>query len=121
MKIKTREFIKGLDGKPTDLSVGEALSTILMSSKTPEWATPQALFNELNTEFNFTLDPCATKENAKCAKFYTQEEDGLSKDWSGERVFCNPPYGTQMPKWVKKCAEATGGGSGDADTSSNRY
>lgn len=79
------------------------------SSKTPEWATPQALFDELNREFNFTLDPCATKENAKCAKFYTKEDDGLSKSWDGERVFCNPPYGTQMPKWVKKCAEATGG------------
>lgn len=80
-----------------------------LSSKTPEWATPQALFDELNQEFNFTLDPCATSENAKCAKFYTKEDDGLSKNWDGERVFCNPPYGTQMPKWVKKCAEAEGG------------
>ena len=79
------------------------------SSKTPEWATPQALFDELNAEFDFTLDPCCTEENAKCAKFYTKETNGLSKDWDGERVFVNPPYGREMPKWVKKSAEARGG------------
>lgn len=79
------------------------------SSKTPEWGTPQAFFDELDREFNFTLDPCSTKENAKCEKFYTQEDDGLSKSWDNERVFCNPPYGRVMPKWVKKASEARGG------------
>lgn len=73
-----------------------------LSSKTPEWGTPQWLFDELNKEFNFTLDPCATKENAKCKKFYTKKEDGLKKSWNGEIVFCNPPYGTETGKWVKK-------------------
>jgi len=80
----------------------------LFTSNTPEWATPQKLFDELNSEFQFTLDPCATKENAKCAKFYTKEDDGLSKDWSKERVFMNPPYGRVIGDWVKKAA--TGGG-----------
>jgi phage N-6-adenine-methyltransferase len=74
-------------------------------SKTNEWTTPQDLFNKLNEEFNFTLDPCATKESAKCDKFYTKEDDGLLKDWTGERVFCNPPYGREIGKWVKKCSE----------------
>lgn len=55
----------------------------LFSSATPEWATPQSLFDELNAEFHFTLDPCATKENAKCPKFYTKEDDGLSQNWEG--------------------------------------
>lgn len=77
-------------------------------SKTPEWATPQKLFDELNAEFHFTLDPCATKENAKCEKFYTKEDDGLSMSWEGERVFMNPPYGREIGKWVKKASE-TGG------------
>lgn len=85
------------------------MNKVHFSSETPEWGTPQNLFDELNIEFNFTLDPCATKQNAKCAKYYTQEDDGLSKDWSGEVVFCNPPYGRVMPKWVKKAAEAIGG------------
>lgn len=80
----------------------------LMASNTPEWATPQDLFDALNAEFHFTLDPCATPENAKCAKFYTKADDGLSRDWSGERVFMNPPYGREIGKWVKKISEEGG-------------
>lgn len=76
-----------------------------MSNNTPEWATPQSFFDALNREFSFTLDPCSTHENAKCEKHYTKEDDGLSKDWGGHVVFCNPPYGRELPKWVKKCYE----------------
>lgn len=79
------------------------------SSKTNEWATPQDFFNMLNDEFMFTLDPCATKENAKCTKFYTQENNGLAQSWNNESVFCNPPYGREIRKWVKKASEAVGG------------
>ena len=77
----------------------------MMSSNTPEWATPQSFFDALNREFSFTLDPCSTHDNAKCEKHYTKEDDGLSKNWGGEMVFCNPPYGRELPKWVKKCYE----------------
>lgn len=55
----------------------------MMSSNTPEWATPQSFFDALNREFHFTLDPCSTHENAKCEKHYTKEDDGLSKNWGG--------------------------------------
>ena len=75
----------------------------MFSSKSDEWETPQDLFNSLNDEFHFTLDPCSTHENHKCDKYYTQEDDGLSKDWVGETVFCNPPYGRSIGKWVEKC------------------
>ena len=54
------------------------------SSNTDNWATPQKVFNELNNEFNFTLDPCATDINKKCAKYYTKDDDGLSKSWDKE-------------------------------------
>ena len=77
----------------------------LMSSNTPEWATPQDFFDELDRCYAFTLDPCATKENAKCKKFYTKSQDGLSKCWDGESVFMNPPYGSEIGKWVKKASE----------------
>lgn len=77
----------------------------MMSSNTNEWGTPQDLFNELNKEFGFTLDPCSTHQNAKCAKHYTAEDDGLSKDWSNDVVFCNPPYGKDIGNWVKKAYE----------------
>ena len=72
------------------------------SSASNEWETPQALYNWLNDWFNFTLDPCCTKKSAKCAKYYTIKEDGLSKSWAGERVFVNPPYGNDIGKWVSK-------------------
>lgn len=49
-------------------------------------------------------DVCATPENAKCAEYYTKEQDGLAQEWSG-RVWCNPPYGRQVGKWVRKAAE----------------
>ena len=71
---------------------------------TEEWETPQWLFNKLDAEFHFTLDPCATDLNCKCEKHYTKEDDGLSKDWKGETVFCNPPYGRDLQNWIKKCA-----------------
>ena len=72
---------------------------------TDEWETPQELFDDLNEEFNFTLDPCCTKETAKCHKYYTIEDDGLSIPWSGERVFMNPPYSNITP-WMKKAYES---------------
>ena len=75
----------------------------LMSSNTVEWATPKAFFDELDKEFHFTLDPCCTIQNKKCKKYYTKEDNGLSKNWSGETVFCNPPYGREIVDWVKKC------------------
>ena len=75
------------------------------SSKSNEWSTPQDFFDALDKEFKFNLDPAATKENAKCAKFFTEKDDGLIQSWGGYRVFCNPPYGRGLRKWVQKAAE----------------
>jgi len=72
------------------------------SSKTNEWATPQAFFDELNSEFHFTLDPCATIDNAKCSQFITEEQDGLSQPWGQNSVFMNPPYGRGIGQWIEK-------------------
>ena len=72
-----------------------------LSSKTDNWATPQDFFDKLNEEFHFTLDPCANYENHKCDLFYTKEQDGLTKDWGGHVVFCNPPYGKEIADWVR--------------------
>ncbi len=75
------------------------------SSLTNEWATPQLLFNELDAIFGgFTLDPCATRENAKCSRFFTLAENGLKQPWMG-KVFMNPPYGREIGKWVGKAWE----------------
>ena len=77
----------------------------LFSSNKDDWETPKDLFEKLNEEFKFTLDPCCSNENKKCKKFYTKKENGLLKDWKGETVYVNPPYGKELPKWVKKCYE----------------
>ncbi len=79
-------------------------NNLMFSSKTDMWSTPQDLFDQLNEEFHFTLDPCCTDDNAKCMKHYTKKENGLSQSWVGETVFCNPPYGREIGPWVKKCA-----------------
>ena len=72
------------------------------SKATDEYATPPEIFQQLDDEFHFTLDPCSTDENCKCKKHYTIEEDGLTKNWGGEVVFCNPPY-SEIKTWVEKC------------------
>uniref|UniRef100_A0A6M3IYA1 Putative methyltransferase n=1 Tax=viral metagenome TaxID=1070528 RepID=A0A6M3IYA1_9ZZZZ len=74
----------------------------MVSSKTNEWETPQVLFDKLDDEFHFTLDPCATKDNAKCQKYYTKDQNGLLFDWSSDVVFMNPPYGGHTGKWLSK-------------------
>lgn len=63
--------------------------------------TDPKLFAQLDERFRFTLDVAATPENAKCERYYTLEDDGLSSPWSGERVWCNPPY-SQIGEWVEK-------------------
>lgn len=66
------------------------------------WMTPPEVFDPLHAEFGFTLDPCSTAANAKCAKFFTEAENGLEQDWAGEVVFMNPPYGAEVYAWTRK-------------------
>jgi phage N-6-adenine-methyltransferase len=80
------------------------------SSKTDMWSTPQDLFNKLNKEFGFTLDVCATKENAKCDRFYTVEDDGLVQLWDGV-CWMNPPYGRAIKFWMERAYQASLEGS----------
>lgn len=84
-------------------------NAVMFSSKSAEWETPQELFNELNDEFHFTLDVCATAENAKCEHYYTQEQDGLARPWKGT-VWCNPPYGRSIGSWVRRGLFASAAG-----------
>lgn len=59
------------------------MNEVHFMSKNQEWGTPQKLFDELDKHFHFTLDPCATAENAKCKKYFTKEQDGLLQMWGG--------------------------------------
>ena len=83
------------------------MNRALLSSKNMEWCTPQDFFDQLDQEFRFALDAAATDKTAKCPTYYTPETDGLTSPWNlaGGAVFCNPPYGREIGKWVRKAHE----------------
>jgi phage N-6-adenine-methyltransferase len=81
------------------------MNDVHYSSATDMWETPQPFFDVWNAKFRFDWDVCATDENAKCAHYYTKENDGLSKRWVGT-VWMNPPYGKEIIKWMKKAYES---------------
>lgn len=80
-------------------------TAVLFSSATSEWETPQDLFDQMNDEFHFDVDACATPQNAKCDLYYTAADDGLAEPWRGV-CWCNPPYGRDVGRWVAKAAES---------------
>ena len=82
---------------------------VMFSSATDIWETPQDFFDAVAMEFHFTTDVCALPENAKCKKYYSPTDDGLSQEWEGV-CWMNPPYGHQIGKWVKKAYESAKNG-----------
>jgi phage N-6-adenine-methyltransferase len=81
--------------------VGFVVSLVHFSSASDVWATPQDLFDALDSIFCFTVDVCALPENAKCPTYFTPEHDGLKQEWAGT-VWMNPPYGRAIGKWMRK-------------------
>lgn len=79
---------------------------LMFSSKTDMWATPQDFFDKYNREFNFQIDVCATQDNAKCKEYFTEEQDGLSLEWTGI-CWMNPPYGREIKHWIKKAYDSS--------------
>jgi len=78
-----------------------------------ELETPDWLFNELDAEFEFELDAAATRENKKCAYFYDKDWDAFKQDWAldATSIWCNPPYGRGIGKWIAKAKEARDNGA----------
>jgi len=75
------------------------VGNVHFSSATDRWATPQEVYDRLNAEFGFDFDPCPLDGT----------QDGtaaLFVDWRGKRVFCNPPYGPQLRKFLERAPEA---------------
>ena len=63
----------------------------MLTSNKDDWETPQDLFDKLNAFYGFTLDACASPENAKCKKYYTKEQNSRVQDWNNDTIWCNPP------------------------------
>lgn len=80
--------------------------------KVDDRGTPLEWFDPVRARFDFTVDVAASSMNAKCARFFTIDDDGLSRSWEGERVWCNPPY-SGIRAWVEKAWEEFDSGSCD--------
>ena len=90
------------------------MNAALLSSKKMDYCTPQDFFDQLNDEFGIVLDAAATAKSAKCPAYYTPETDGLNSPWNlagGGAVWCNPPYGRETGKWVRKAYEESRSGT----------
>jgi hypothetical protein len=74
------------------------INRALFTSQTVDWATPQAVYEALDAEFHFNLDPCPLGG--------IHSKDGLNTSWVGKRVYCNPPYGPTVHAWLEKASEA---------------
>lgn len=77
------------------------MNDALISSERMDWETPQDFFDALNLRFRFELDAAALPQNAKCRRFFTPADDGLRQEWRGS-VWLNPPYGRELPAWMRK-------------------
>jgi site-specific DNA-methyltransferase (adenine-specific) len=87
---------------PITLAPSVMTSPVHFSSKSDEWATPLELFKCISSKFGpFDLDVCASPANAKCPRFFTKAQDGLSQIWQG-RCWMNPPYGSAIKSWMRK-------------------
>jgi phage N-6-adenine-methyltransferase len=80
--------------------------SVHFSSATDLWATPQDFFDKQDAIYSFTLDVCATASNAKCARYFTEADNGLEQVWSGV-CWMNPPYGRTIGQWMKKAYESS--------------
>ena len=79
------------------------MNKALFMSNKDAWRTPQALYEQLNALYDFVLDAAASDENHKAQIYFTKEQDALKQSWDfGGSVFCNPPYGKDIARWVLK-------------------
>lgn len=74
------------------------------TNKSDRWSTPDGFYTKLNDEFGFTLDACASHDNAKCKKYFDEKANGLEQDWQKATVFMNPPY-SNAAAWMAKARE----------------
>ena len=81
---------------------------VLFSSKTDNWATPPEVFKDLDNEFKFTLDPCASKENHECDKYFTKEGNGLLQDWGGSAYTAIRHMAEQLATGLRKRRKSQG-------------
>jgi len=68
--------------------------------------TPTDIWQDLSSEFRFSVDACASDANHLVDRYWTEREDGLKQDWTGEVVWCHPLFNGEVGRWVAKAAES---------------
>jgi phage N-6-adenine-methyltransferase len=76
-----------------------------LSSQDCDWHTPRDLFAQLNAEFRFEVDVCASVENHLCERYFDVNENGLLQRWAPRVCYMNPPYGGDILRWMQKALE----------------
>ena len=75
-------------------------------NESKEWYTPRTIFKALDVDFD--LDPCSPGQEkvpwVPTQIHHTIEDNGLETEWFG-KVFMNPPYGSDTPKWMARLSE----------------
>jgi len=79
------------------------MTSYMPKAKSSEWGTPQWLFDELDEEYGFTLDVCASEQNAKCERYNTIQQPKLWT-WTNETCWMNPPYGVALNEWMLRAS-----------------
>ena len=77
------------------------------SSARDDWGTPRALFERLDMTRNFVLDAAASRENALCWRYISEEMDALTTEWdveAGRWVWLNPPY-SKCKEFMQRAVE----------------
>lgn len=91
-------------------AAGLAMTVSMRTESSDQWATPADIFGPLDDEFRFDLDVAASATNAKCASYFTEQDNRLWHRWAPRRCWMNPPYGGETTRWVAKAAaEASDG------------
>ncbi len=110
--MKNKDSLLNTQPEATSTTAGEPQrlasrqSSVHFSSETDEWPTPGNLFAELDAEFRFTLDVCASADNAKCERYFDRRMNGLTQTWTG-MCWMNPPYGRTIGLWIRKAHESS--------------
>lgn len=81
------------------------LAPLFMSLR-KDWETPEAFFDMVNKRFHFTIDAAASDENHKLKRYWTRENSAFDHTWDNERIWCNPPYGREIGKWIHHAVDA---------------
>lgn len=86
------------------LKMGQSMQ-VLVSRNTEEWYTPTEIVERVRAVLGkITLDPASDpvpQAWIQAERYFTQADDGLSKEWFG-CVFLNPPYNGNSGRWAAK-------------------